>query len=331
MVHTRSAITIITTTFLLFASTALATYNEFYFSTFATAYKCPGSPFACNPPQACVHETLLDKWYCCAPGQGSVCWSPDQGCNGTASENEIACGSGDHTYCCLKDREECTQTSNQFNICWATANTNAFENATSQKMNKTFSSLSSASPSATSLVFNLAQILPSTSSSARASSTTQTSGSPSTSTNTAKSTSTASSSNASTSDANKSSLSGGAIAGIVIGVILGLAVLIAAAFFLLKRGKNKKPGRNELDGNPYPGGGYVVGGGGNEYGNGNVNGTRTQEKYAHEMPVPPSELDSGSNAPVEIGPTGGGGGGYEHEAHKYGHMGQQQQQQQQQM
>jgi predicted lipid-binding transport protein (Tim44 family) len=138
----------------------------------------------------------------------------------------------------VRDREACTQTKDQINICWSTS-PNPVANISSDLFNKTYSSLLSASPSATALPIKLADFEPSTSttaepatSSASGASTASTASTTNTSaSNTPSSTSSASAA----ADASSSGLSGGAIGGIVGGVVGGLALVGLVAFLLWRR------------------------------------------------------------------------------------------------
>ncbi|ORY12422.1 hypothetical protein BCR34DRAFT_300271 [Clohesyomyces aquaticus] len=271
----------------------LADYDKFYFSSNATNWQCDGISFQCPAPQVCAHESLLDKYYCCGPGKDSVCWSGAQDCggsNGAPSSNQVGCGSGVNAFCCLNTREECTQRFNQINICWATPPT-PFANLTDKEVNKTFSSLSSARPKASSYTFDLAQLIASTTSSSSSTATPSVPSSAFPSTTSAPASSTPTQSQSS-----NSGLSGGAIGGIVVGVIGGLALIGAGCFFFFWR-RQGKSSHNELDGNPYTGNGNVQG----SYGQPGQN-----EKYAlHEAPQPPPtqhpvEMDATQQHPVEM-------------------------------
>jgi hypothetical protein len=147
----------------------------------------------------------------------------------------------------VRDREACTQTKNQINICWSTS-PNPVANLSSDLFNKTYSSLLSASPSATALPIKLADFEPSTSttaepatssaSAASAASTTSGASTASTATttnNSASNTPSSTSSAAAAAGTSSSGLSGGAIGGIVGGVVGGLALVGLAAFLLWRR------------------------------------------------------------------------------------------------
>ena len=136
----------------------------------------------------------------------------------------------------------------QINICWATPE-NPIANVTQDKMNETFSSLSSARPSATEYSFDLqALYATSTSTSSSASASATTSGAAGSA---AQSQSASSTASPSPSSSSSSGLSGGAIAGIVIGAIAVIALIGIGAFILFRR--NRKNARAaELDGKAHP-------------------------------------------------------------------------------
>jgi hypothetical protein len=124
-------------------------------------------------------------------------------------------------------REQCTQGWGQINICWSTSdNILGLLNAT--KLNETYSSLSSAFPTASSYTIDRAALFQFTSTSAtRSASATEV---PATAAATESSPPESSSSR-------HNRLSGEATGGIVGGVIGGLALLVVASFFLWCRRK----------------------------------------------------------------------------------------------
>jgi hypothetical protein len=141
----------------------------------------------------------------------------------------------------VRDREACTQTKNQINICWSTS-PNPVANLSSDLFNKTYSSLLSASPSATALPIKLADFEPSTSttaepatSSASSAPGASTASTATTTNNSASNTSSSTSSASAAADPSSSGLSGGAIGGIVGGVVGGLALVGLVAFLLWRR------------------------------------------------------------------------------------------------
>ncbi|KAG7001358.1 hypothetical protein G7Y79_00032g067110 [Physcia stellaris] len=218
-------------------------YDQAYFATRATDWECDGLPFGCSPPQICVHDGLLNKDYCCGAGSSeAVCWTGSTECasNNQPSSSQIGCGAGTDGFCCLQKREECTQTTGQVNICWATA-VNPFANVTIDQINATYSSLSSASPRATTLTVateGLLAISTSASVSAATSTSLTSSSVPAAAAISPTSPSlTPTSRPSTTSSPRSSSISGGAIAGIVIGVVGGLGLIAAGAFFFWKKAK----------------------------------------------------------------------------------------------
>ncbi|KAF2190433.1 hypothetical protein K469DRAFT_721292 [Zopfia rhizophila CBS 207.26] len=274
---------LVLSSFFLFAFGTYADYDKFFFTSEASNWRCPGLRFNCPAPWVCAYDGLLDKHYCCGTGSEDICWNGNTNCGGadkTPSTNQIGCSSGQNAFCCLKDREECTQRFNQINICWATAK-NPFANFGEEKSNATFSSLSSANPSATTFAFDRAQLTVSSTSAASSSAATSSASISETSTGTSSTPTQTQSSNDS-----DSGISGGAIGGIVVGVVAGLALIGAGAFFLWRRQHNKSVGNK--DGNPYMQGGYGTVG----------QGSPTDiTKYAmHGVPV---EMDASVN-PVEI-------------------------------
>ncbi|PSN59091.1 hypothetical protein BS50DRAFT_594786 [Corynespora cassiicola Philippines] len=296
---------------LFFSRGIQAAYDEFFFASEASDWKCPTMGFDCVAPQVCAHESLLDKYYCCGTGSSNaVCWSGSSECGGSndsPATGRIGCSEGDNAFCCLSEREECTQRFNQINICWATLS-NPLTNFSETLVNETFSSLSSASPSATSWTFDL-DSLSSTTSSTPASTAASTSASVSSST--AATSEPASSSTTPTSGgsplpdapgSDNTGLSGGAIGGIVVGVVGGIAILGAGAFFLWRRSRNNTAGGpkgagSELDANPYAYGPSVGG-----YG-AVAQEAPAQEKYAHEVA---GEAPGHGRAPVEMEAHGDG-------------------------
>ncbi|KAH7087869.1 hypothetical protein FB567DRAFT_560565 [Paraphoma chrysanthemicola] len=214
----------------------------------------------------CSQDTTTRKWYCCAPGVAdSVCWNGATKCDGgdatTPSAQQIGCTSGTVKYCCLdKTLEDCTKIQGQFNICWSVQN-NPLRPLNASRLNETFSSLSSASPTALSYTVDRQQLLALTSTTPGASSATPTINSTPASATASTSASATSSSSPSSNPSSDSGLSGGAIGGIVGGIIGGLALLGAIAFFIFRR---RKSAAGKLDphtppGDPYQSYGYQPG------------------------------------------------------------------------
>ncbi|KAL9110445.1 MAG: hypothetical protein Q9227_004989 [Pyrenula ochraceoflavens] len=124
--------------------------------------------------------------------------------------------------------EVCTGAQDQINICWASAH-DLLLNISSGALQDTYSSLSSAQPSASSWSFDPQTLIASTQTTST-STTRETSSSTTTPVSSASSTSSSSSS---------SSPSGGAIAGIVIGALAALALIGAAIWFLMRHRRKK--------------------------------------------------------------------------------------------
>lgn len=139
----------------------------------------------------------------------------------------------------------------QINICWATA-ANPVANVSHEKMNDTFSSLSSQNPSATLFTVQLAAITATRSSSATSPPGSSTSSSSSAPSSTSSTTSSAAAVSSTSAASNDSGISGGAIGGAVVGGVAGLALIGVGIFFFLRRRRaGKSLGTKELDGNPY--------------------------------------------------------------------------------
>ncbi|KZM18424.1 hypothetical protein ST47_g10436 [Ascochyta rabiei] len=236
---------ILSSILLVCASVVTADFDQFYFSSNATNYVCPGIGFGCKPPMICAHESVTDQFYCCAPGAtDAVCWKGSPACDGgskqTPSGGQQSCSSGTNAFCCLKSREECTATKNQVNVCWSTLD-NPIANLSDTKLNDTFSSLSSAHPSASSFPIPLAQL--------------QATATPTTSLPVLLSASSLSSASETASrtaiDApisaeptEKKGVSGGAIGGIVGGVVGGLVIISVFGFLMFRRHKAASKGEH---------------------------------------------------------------------------------------
>ncbi|KAL1953456.1 hypothetical protein VTO42DRAFT_2794 [Malbranchea cinnamomea] len=280
---------------LTFASSALAAYDQFFFSTEEGDWLCPGLIFDCPPPRVCAYDRVLDKSYCCGPGEDEVCWT---GRSMLCQTGTTQCGDENNPYCCLEERETCTQRYGQINICWSTLE-NPFEVVTAEQVNDTFYSLLEENPSATSIEFDLDLLVPESTTTAESTSAATTTADP-TSTTEATTTAAATTTDDATatgdptstsvppagddSDSDSgSSLSGGAIAGIVVGSVAGVALIAGVAFFLWKRNRANRAGL------PMDNGGY----GGKPpmyaYGSGPV----------HEVYAPPPEMDGTTPREVE--------------------------------
>ncbi|KAF1927547.1 uncharacterized protein M421DRAFT_393067 [Didymella exigua CBS 183.55] len=252
-----------TLTAVLLACTRIvsADFDEFFFASNATEYVCPGIGFACTPPMICSHESVTDLYYCCAPGAiDAVCWKGSASCDGgdekTPSGSQQSCSSGDNAFCCLKSREECTQTKNQINVCWSTID-NPVANLSDTKLNETFSSLSSAKPSASSFPISLAQLqasaTPTTSLPVSMSASSLSSGSAIIPASTAASVTSIVTDLPEAQPIDKKGKPGGAIGGIVGGVVGGLVLISIAGFLLFRRRKaNLKGGHAPIAPGPPP-------------------------------------------------------------------------------
>ncbi|KAJ4290520.1 hypothetical protein N0V90_010737 [Kalmusia sp. IMI 367209] len=188
--------------------------------------------------------------------------------------------------------------SDQINVCWEVA-ADPFRNVSQKKMNETFSSLSSASPSASSLAVNVAALTATTTPSSSIATSTDSSTSASTPKYSSISSSDPDTTNTRTREPQSSDngVSSGTIGGAVVGAIAGLALIGGGSFFFFRRRQAKtKPWGNELDGhgaaNPY-------------LRNDTYQHSAPQEKYSHEVAVqmhmsyPLQEL-SANTRPVEM-------------------------------
>ncbi|KAL9622660.1 MAG: hypothetical protein Q9160_002970 [Pyrenula sp. 1 TL-2023] len=139
----------------------------------------------------------------------------------------------DHT-----NSEKCTESPGQINICWASAH-DLLLNISSPTLNDTYSSLSSAKPSASSWSFDPQTLIAATQT------TSSTTSKTTSSTTTALPTSsvTPSPTTSPVSSSSSSPISGGAIAGIVVGALAGLTVLSAAIWFLMRHTRKQGESR----------------------------------------------------------------------------------------
>ncbi|KAF2213190.1 hypothetical protein CERZMDRAFT_96857 [Cercospora zeae-maydis SCOH1-5] len=203
-----------------------ADYTEWYFSG---NNSCPGLGIACNAPDSlCAYDSVVDKYYCCSGASYNICRAFAAECggsNGSPSSSQQECTSGSVSWCCLENIESCTQRTGQVNVCVATQD-NPIGAVPQSLMNETFSSLSSASPSASTFSVDVASLA------ARATATSTTS---SASTSTSSPTSTASETASPPNGGSNDGVSGGTIAGAVVGGVAGLALIGALVWFLLRR------------------------------------------------------------------------------------------------
>ncbi|KAF1359616.1 hypothetical protein EJ07DRAFT_155576 [Lizonia empirigonia] len=243
------------------------------------------------------------------------------------SGSQQSSSSGDNAFCCLKTRhsKECTATKDQVNVCWSTVD-NPVANLSDTKLNETFSSLSSAKPSASSYPISLAQLqataTPTTSLPASLSASSLFS---------VSATTTSSASSTSGESTEKKGISSGAIGGIVGGVVGGLAIIGLVGLLLFRRRKANTKGEHapiasgtpseHEHGNPYemnafqqqnagmvdapsPGEKYAYNSGADSTGPASpyrdvpgVQGNAVERPVAYEMPASgPVEMDGSASA-----------------------------------
>ncbi|RHZ53429.1 uncharacterized protein CDV56_103374 [Aspergillus thermomutatus] len=208
-------------------------YSDYYFTSNRTQYLCPTfSTFQCQPPKACARDPQTGKFYCCdsRDASGNVCWSIPQDC--ATDGSTLTCGHGDQIWCCRYQTEECTSKPGQFNICWNKVRS-TLGNISEELLQDTYSSLSAATPLASSWVFDPATLM------ATATHTGSTSSSPSTSASQIPDTTATATSSPPSPDSSPTSLSGGGIAGIVVGVVAVVAIALGAGMYLLKRHRRR--------------------------------------------------------------------------------------------
>ncbi len=206
-------------------------YEDYFFTSNVSDHTCPGfGTFKCLPPNACARDPNTGRRYCC--DVKDVCWTFVATCANDGST--IDCGTGGTSWCCVNGRERCTETQNQINICWSTAH-DTLNNISNSVLNDTYSSLSSAHPSATTWSFSPFALIAETQPALTATTSSTSTGTTST-TNPDIATGTAPVPTE-TGHA-KPGLTGGAIAGIVIGVV-ALALAAVGAFFLWRRNKQR--------------------------------------------------------------------------------------------
>ncbi|KLU91578.1 hypothetical protein MAPG_10096 [Magnaporthiopsis poae ATCC 64411] len=207
----------------------VAYFNNWQFSTNKTKFECPGmDTAACKPPgNACARDPNTGQQYCCdgPPDTGRVCWGFESPCKSDGST--INCTDGKRKFCCRSGFEKCSETPNQAaGICWSTHH-DPLNNVTFSHLSSVHSSLNASRPSATSLPFDLFSIVSATATAPFAT----TSGPAQTSTSAGGTSTPPPGAPAEGSSA----VSGGAIAGIVIGAVAGIALIGVAVFFLLRR------------------------------------------------------------------------------------------------
>ncbi|CAK7219591.1 hypothetical protein SBRCBS47491_003905 [Sporothrix bragantina] len=225
-------------------------FDDYFFTSNVSDHTCPGfGSNVCKPPNACARDPNTGRRFCC--DVKDVCWTLTETCAKDGSTTD--CGTGSTTWCCVDGREQCTGAKNQINICWSTHH-DILNNITNKVLNNTYSSLSAAHPSATTWAFDplelIAQTAPPASSATPSSDASASSSAPSAST-------TSDDGNGNVGDSTSHKTSGGAIAGIAIGVVAGVALIAGILFFLWRRHRNKQiaAGSYQAPGSgPAPGG-----------------------------------------------------------------------------
>jgi len=154
-----------------------------------------------------------------------MCWGDAEDCHGgnstTAASNQLGCPNGSPTtWCCDLQAENCTETAGQINICWAkgVVNPNA---GVPPAAASSIAASSLAAISSSAIASRLSALVTATSKPTSTSATTA----PNTASALATSTPLPSSSDS-------GSLSGGAIAGVVVGAIAGFGLIALAAFLV---------------------------------------------------------------------------------------------------
>lgn len=200
--------------------------------------------FACPAPKACGRNPANLRQFCCET-DSRICWGPRATCASDGST--VTCGTGSGTWCCVSGSEICTQAPGQINICWSTTES-IIQNISVDALQSTYSALSSASPAASSFSFDPQALIAATAT------TSSTRTSPTSSpTNSATDSSSPSAGGGASSQnsgvpstspvANSDSgLGGGAIAGIVVGVLGALAIGAVIGYFVMRAMKKKKEG-----------------------------------------------------------------------------------------
>ncbi|KAF2240007.1 hypothetical protein EV356DRAFT_7660 [Viridothelium virens] len=142
--------------------------TDFFFTSHLTQWQCTSniaSYFTCIPPSACAHSTSTGQAYCCSNGgEADGCYTEGTKCKTDGSTS--TCGGDDQTiqFCCFSEGQSCTQKLGELNVCWGTG-ANPLAKVNDNQLNATFSSLSSAHPSASTFAFNPAKLQSSTASS----------------------------------------------------------------------------------------------------------------------------------------------------------------------
>ncbi|KAK4183021.1 hypothetical protein QBC35DRAFT_131794 [Podospora australis] len=236
--------------------------RNWMFTGAATNNVCPSwrNTLKCNPTSACATDNETGRQYCCEDVNQGTCWIDTTPC--ATDGSTFKCTRGSSSWCCLTDKEICTESAGQINICWAAEPKNLLRDISPNALRSAYSSLTSARPDASSYTFDpqlliAATASPSSSSSRPATSDTSTTSTPSTNTQTTESSTTetavqtgggaGSSDNLGNSPVTGDTSTGGgdknfgagAIAGIIIGVVAGIALGAALTWFLLRRARRR--------------------------------------------------------------------------------------------
>ncbi|CAK7207233.1 hypothetical protein SEUCBS139899_010043 [Sporothrix eucalyptigena] len=247
-------------------------FDDYFFTSNVSDHTCPGfGSNVCKPPNACARDPNTGRRYCC--DVKDVCWTLTETCASDGST--IDCGTGSTTWCCVDGREQCTNAKNQINICWSTHH-DVLNNITNKVLNDTYSSLSSAHPSATTWSFDPDALIALTAPPTSSATSSGGSGSATTSAPSTSGTDTNGGSGNNTSGTT-SKVTGGAIAGIVVGSIAGVALIGLGLFLLWRRARNQKNYQAPGSGPP-PGG--IPDGSGAAAGAAGANGLDDKPRYA---------------------------------------------------
>ena len=261
-------------------------FNDYYFTSNLSDYTCPGfRNSACPPPKACARDPNTGRRYCCDyrhPPYKGVCWALRQDCASDGST--VDCGTGDTTWCCVDGREKCTEKTGQINVCWSTSR-DTLNNITNDVLNDTYSSLSSAKPSATTWAFTPVSLIALTNPAVTQSqSQTPTPTPDSDASSIGSSVPTAVPTDGSGAG---TSLGGGAIAGVVVGALGGVALLGLGIFMVCRRQKQRHSPDAAAGPHDKTGGGYS---GYSGY----------SDSYAQPSHAPPTELQGDNAVPQEL-------------------------------
>jgi hypothetical protein len=176
--------------------------------------------------------------YAC-PAPDNVCWSFSKPCTGgnstTPGDGQISCNNNTpSTWCCNNEYESCTRTTGQINVCWAKTFDNPNKGVDPAAAESIASSAISASQ-ASALNSRLSAISATASTTSFTTSKSSPSGSKSTGTGKGNGGNGGNAGNAGKGSSSSNSLSGGAIAGIVIGVLAAAVLLGLLLLFCLRR------------------------------------------------------------------------------------------------